>query len=399
MMQKNEGELLPIWVEYYSNLFLPKSLYIFDNGSNDKLTLDALHIAERKGVNVIYDFNNAKDFESKGIIIGNKIQEIDQDYDFIIPLDCDEFIGCRTQNGGISFQIEDIVNELTKHLDTKETLLFDSQGFNSPVSKEHFFFRNDRKCFFRQGTFLSLDVGFHWGKTKFCDGEHRTNLIQLHFHNKPYDVAKEHAREKLKLRVNSFLPEDIKNYTGPGVHMVKYFTMNHEEYLDSFIFKPYYKVPEFLETLEMLGISWPYEQGLNDALNYFKNKIEKLSKASLKCGLLPPDVHRECKGHLDKVDYTSECTFIYGWASNSANVRPKYFFIYDGVDFHRVDTYLPIERPDVSKHLGVRNKSLGFRLTIPNRIVIDPTSFEVYCSSVSDCVGSKLGKVRISHQT
>ncbi|MBY5150588.1 glycosyltransferase family 2 protein [Enterobacter hormaechei] len=394
MMQKNESELLPIWIKYYSHLFSPENLYIFDNGSNDANTLEHLKNARNNGVQVIYTHNSPKDFENKGIIIGNKIKEIEGNYDFIFPLDCDEFIGCRTPDGNISFLIDDIENELLKHLDTKETLLFDSQGFNSIISKHHFLFRKDRKCFFRKGTFLSLDVGFHWGKTKFCDGEHRTNLIQLHFHNKPYEIAKEHAREKLKLRVNSFEPDEIKKYNGPGVHMVKYFTMQKEEYLDSFIFQSSTKVSTFEELLLKLCIAWPYDKEMSEASEYVNSKLSMIKRASLRKGLTPPAVHAEFKGHIDKVENINGQTFIYGWASNSSNQRPSYYFVYDGTDFFNIELISPIIRPDVAKHLGTRNNDLGFRLTLPSPLEIDKKTFELFCSDTSHSVGSRLDKNR-----
>lgn len=392
MMQKNESELLPIWIEYYSHLFSSENLYIFDNGSTDTNTLNHLNNAENRGVHVIYKFNTPKDFEDKGIIIGDKIKEIEEKYDFIFPLDCDEFIGCRTSEGNISFLIDDIESELLKHQDTKETLLFDSQGFNSIISKQHFLFRKDRKCFFRKGTFLSLDVGFHWGKTKFCDGEHRTNLIQLHFHNKPYEIAKEHAREKLKLRVKSFEPEEIKKYNGPGVHMVKYFTMQKEEYYDSFIFQCCTKVPGFEELLSKKGISWPYDREMNDANEYVNSKLSKIKDASLRKGLTPPSIHAESKGHIDKVETINNQTFIYGWASNTLNKRPSFYFVYDGFDFFDIDLISPIIRPDVAKHLGTRNNDLGFRITLPASLEINKNTFELYCSDTTLSVGSRLDK-------
>ncbi|WP_338455072.1 hypothetical protein [Aeromonas veronii] len=394
MMQKNERELLPIWINFYSHLFSPSNLYIFDNGSTDIDVINHLHDAKKMGVHVDYRYDSPKDFENKGGIIGGKIIEIEEEYDFIFPLDCDEFIGCRTPNGNISFSIDDIENELFKNLESKETLLFDSQGFNSLISKKHFFFRKDRKCFFRKGTFLSLDVGFHWGKSKFSDGEHRTNLIQLHFHNKPYDIAKEHAKEKLKLRVNSFEPDEIRKYNGPGVHMVKYFTMKNEEYLDSFIFQCCTEVSSFYELLTELNIAWPYNKEMNDAIAYVNSKVAHIAAASLKCGLTPPNVHTEFKGHIDKVEFSKENTFIYGWASNSYNKRPCIFFIYDGDCFYNIEVISAIQRPDVAKHLGTRNSDLGFRLSIPSHIAINKDNFELFCSDTQLNVGSRLEKNR-----
>ena len=43
MMQKNEGELLRSWIEYYSHLFGRHNLFIYDNDSNDHLTVSILN--------------------------------------------------------------------------------------------------------------------------------------------------------------------------------------------------------------------------------------------------------------------------------------------------------------------------------------------------------------------
>ena len=131
---------------------------------------------------------------------------------------------------------------------------------------------------------------------------------------------------------------------------------------------------------------------MDEALSYFNQKISALNMSCLTAGLLPPTVHRECRGHVDKIEFNTDDIAIYGWASNALNIRPSYFFIYDGIEFHKLQGISFISRPDVSKHLGIRNTDLGFRLTIPTTIHIKDKAFELYCSDTSECVGSRLEK-------
>lgn len=63
MMQKNEGELLRSWIEHHGNIFGISNLWIFDNGSDDPLTIKILNKYDGFGVNIIYDKKNHSDFE------------------------------------------------------------------------------------------------------------------------------------------------------------------------------------------------------------------------------------------------------------------------------------------------------------------------------------------------
>jgi hypothetical protein len=97
MMQKNEKDVLPIFVAYYGNLFGYKNIYIFDNGS-DKYMLDELRKSEALGCNVNFEFSSRADFERKGEILASYINGMTEQYDVFLPLDCDEFIGIKLRN-------------------------------------------------------------------------------------------------------------------------------------------------------------------------------------------------------------------------------------------------------------------------------------------------------------
>ena len=59
MMQKNEKDLLPIFVAYYGHLFGYENIYIFDNGS-DTYMLDELRKSESFVVISALDFHQTR---------------------------------------------------------------------------------------------------------------------------------------------------------------------------------------------------------------------------------------------------------------------------------------------------------------------------------------------------
>ena len=132
MMQKNETELLEKWIVYHSELFGTENLFLFDNGSDDKKTIEILRVWQNKGLNVSWEHSTKHDFESKGTILGDRIKVLEESnsYDCFIPLDCDEFLAVRLVNGGISCEFQDICSEIERYIGTQEPLIIDAQFFN-----------------------------------------------------------------------------------------------------------------------------------------------------------------------------------------------------------------------------------------------------------------------------
>ena len=77
----------------------------------------------------------------------------------------------------------------------------------------------------------------------------------MHFHNKPFDVLKKHAKQKLTGRVADFSEASLTQYKDTGSHLVKYFFMTEEEYLNSFPKKTVKYIPAFRAKLSELGTS------------------------------------------------------------------------------------------------------------------------------------------------
>ena len=76
MMQKNEEDLLGPWIQYHSELFGAENLYVYDNGSTSPIISEILADAQAKGVNVYLEYSKKSDFEGKGDILADKIQQL-----------------------------------------------------------------------------------------------------------------------------------------------------------------------------------------------------------------------------------------------------------------------------------------------------------------------------------
>ncbi|MEP0177285.1 MAG: glycosyltransferase family 2 protein [Paraglaciecola sp.] len=267
-MHKNEQELFPIWIDYYGKQFGYKNIRIFDNGSDDYM-LAILKAAAKKGASVDFGFSTSEDFDKKGTIIANKIRKLDSKkvFDFYFPLDTDEFIGVKMEDGTISLEKEDIESELAQYVDSPDILMIHGGYDNHPSKKDTFVFKGGRKkCFFAQGACKDLTTGFHRAKANSSDKIIKTNIVHLHIHYKPFDILQSHAREKLKGRVADFEAETLikfKEDKGKGQHLVDYLLYKDEdEYLSQFEqrfpVKKQYKIDAFSEKLNSLDIPTPY---------------------------------------------------------------------------------------------------------------------------------------------
>lgn len=261
MMQKNEGALLSAWIEHHAKIFGISNLWIYDNGSDDSLTIGILSHYEHFGVNIIYDKKNNIDFENKGNLVLQLIQFMDlfSIYDFFFPLDCDEFLGVRTSEKNFSVDPGSINKELDKYLKCTQILTIEGALVNQPESKNHFVFDEHKKCFFAMKTAESLDLGFHIGKSKYGGVETKTKIIYIHLHNKPFEKLIYSAREKLKFRVNVDDNVSLKNYSGPGHHLCSYFYMSEEDYKSKYSNRNLIKFNDLFYSLKKMGIDWPYE--------------------------------------------------------------------------------------------------------------------------------------------
>jgi hypothetical protein len=259
MMQKNELALLDTWIRYHGSLFGYENLFIFDNGSEIEEINSILHKHIRRGISLQKAFRGKKDFFNKGHILGEYIKFLDQtaDYDFFVPLDCDEFLAVQSEEDEILCQKGPIVDEFLKYENTVQALQIKGSYFNIPRDKEKFYFYPEQKLLFRSKTFAFMDEGFHVGRTVFSNTPILTNFVHLHYANKPFELGKSHAQEKLVGLVDNFSKENMLSYNGPGEHLKRFFVQTKEQY-ESAYFGTEVAIPAFKSRLSSIGLKLPF---------------------------------------------------------------------------------------------------------------------------------------------
>jgi len=218
VMQKNENILLPLFVEYYGNLFGYYSIHIFDNGSDDTMKPILLN-AELKGCTVIYDYDSASDFENKGKIIGEYITKNIQRFNISLPLDCDEFIGIEISGEHI----------ISKELFYKYfSLLKDGahivqkRYLNNPYFENTFYEpKKNRKIYVKNCPVDLTSVGYHHAEIPSGYNVYKGGgLFYYELHNRPFADLMEKTKEKMKARID--LQNIPKKYSGDGAHLHNY---------------------------------------------------------------------------------------------------------------------------------------------------------------------------------
>ena len=236
LMQKNEGALLRSWFGYHVRFTLPHHIHIVDNGSSDPVTIAVLKSLEQAGANVDYSRNSSADYQKKHEIVQKvvlKLQKAGQ-FDFVIPLDCDEFLACISSERIPQFKVPEIYAELTRYSNAMGPLVMAGSFYNNPRHLGSFFFSRELAVFFARDEIKSIDHGYHSATTLSGADAVQTNIVVMHFQYKRLELAKVQATEKLKLRVPNFSEEMLRSFTGTGSHMIKYFVNDSQGYLDMF---------------------------------------------------------------------------------------------------------------------------------------------------------------------
>jgi len=260
LMQKNEPLILEAWIKYHAHIFGYENLYIFDNGSTDLVCRYLLdHFREMHGINVSYDFLRDVDFERKGQIVLDKILELDMkgSYDFLIPLDCDEFLALKNQSG-FAFDRDGILPYFEAFIGDPRALEVGGCLYNIPKRPNFYYGLDVKKTIFTRGTAGSLDLGYHDGRSRLTPDRAPIDVLYFHFHNKPFEILRAHARSKLGRRVTDFEPITLSEYRGQGEHLTRYFKMEEVDYLNSFPVNGARYIPEFRLHLEKIGATIPY---------------------------------------------------------------------------------------------------------------------------------------------
>ena len=234
MMQRDETILLEPWLRYHGYLFGFDNLVVLDNGSIDATIIETLDRYEAIGVTVYRNLSAHFDFEQKGHHIGELIRSWDDtiDYDFALPMDCDEFITLLNP-GGLTCERSAIIGAFDQMRGERQALGIELALFNTPERPATFIPRLSPKGFVAQGTLRSLDCGFH-EPTTIDGGRRETSFVYIHYHNKPFDLAQRAATWKLSGRLDITDPTSWQNYAGPGHHLLPLLRMTANEYRLSF---------------------------------------------------------------------------------------------------------------------------------------------------------------------
>lgn len=266
VMQKNERELLPLWISYHGSLFGYRNLYIYDNGSDADVVDYLIRAHKGYGINVDFSHSEPDHFELKGNIIENCISHLTQvrKADFYFPLDCDEFIGVVV-NDAYSCTPSDINDELSVLRQKSRHCAFTVRAFadNCPWDEDtYFIMQHAPKLFFSNTCVEGLDLGFH---ACHKPNVHWTsNIMYFHMHFKPYGLLTRYAREKLKARLPMEKTQDavLLAYTGSGYHLIRYLTQSEEDihkWLDS---HPRIFTTAFASRLAELELGYPYRESI-----------------------------------------------------------------------------------------------------------------------------------------
>lgn len=195
-MQKNETDIIELWVDYYLKFIPADNIYILDNLSNPE-TLRLLKQTQKKGINVIYGITDFSTKAKQCLSVINKIKEKKSHINLVLPLDMDEFL-VAYKNNLPTFKTDDIVNILHT-LPYSERYIYDG-WYDSLMFKPNETIKTletitpinqiltpsvDTKSFFRVSTLVDLDQGFHIGEVQSgISYALPVHLARIHYHHR-----------------------------------------------------------------------------------------------------------------------------------------------------------------------------------------------------------------------
>lgn len=254
-MQKNEELLLEPWLRYHGHLFGFSNLIVIDNGSTLPSVVETLTTFEKVGVKVYRQFDDPADYARKGLITADVIRILDHqvDYDFAIPLDCDEFVALW-QIDGVTCDRHSILEYLASLDEGQTHFRIENCIYNDPSRPGWFWPQGALKGLMRSRSIQSLDHGFHTFSEQKDFEMAQCDLTHLHFHHKPFEVLNEHARQKLKALVDVNDPKALRSYKGPGLHLVRNLLSDSAEYYRQFHDHLTFRFPDFSALMMALGV-------------------------------------------------------------------------------------------------------------------------------------------------
>ena len=237
---RDEGDMLARWLTHYSGLFGFENLSIMDNGSSDPWTLSLLKDAEARGTHIYWHLNTHHDFLRKGGHIGNIVHHWDAEYnyDFALPVDCDELLGVFTENG-LSLDKQKIHTAFEELLGRHSAFRIETSLFNVPERPDWYApIRHFHKGFLASHSLEICDDGHHEPISRRHAGYQSTRLTYLHNHNRPFENWRARLKNKLSGLVDVDDLDALRAYgnipRAEGAHLVASLFMSQKDYLHQY---------------------------------------------------------------------------------------------------------------------------------------------------------------------
>jgi hypothetical protein len=254
-MQRDEDVCLPAWLAYHGHMFGYENLVVLDNGSKKPSVLQVLEGARNKGVTV-HSCPKRNDFLEKHLLFGRVAEEYKKSYDFIMPLDVDEFV-VRSVQRGFTTDRDTVRAAFLPHIESKAPLRIKYQIANHPTLHDHYQWFEFHKSFFRAGTFKSICHGFHNGATHETAELRMTDLCHVHLHNWPWSDMRERAKRKWMgegdIEDTARRVDEGEKYDGPNSHLLHLFCGTEDNWHRRLEMRPYWHFPQFRALLAQLG--------------------------------------------------------------------------------------------------------------------------------------------------
>lgn len=254
MMQKDEVHLLEPWLAWHGHLFGFENLYVLDNGSSKPEVLLTLARYAGKGVNVDYSPSRRDHYLNKGAVVGAVINrlEVTSRYDFFFPTDCDEFVIKQT-DWGFTCDRAAIHAHLEELKEEPRALRIPFQLANHPMLPDLYSYFTFHKTFYAAGAFGWTDHGHHAAGSRKAEGFRDTSIVHIHFHNMPFDLLLQAARQKWNGSVSPDEKDKLVGYSGDSMHLAPYFLMTPDQYYAGFNERTQFYLPQLRARLNSLG--------------------------------------------------------------------------------------------------------------------------------------------------
>lgn len=246
MMQRNEERCLDPWLCNQGYLFGDENLFVVDHHSDNPDVLSTLQAFSDRGGHVMRVPATA-DYRQKGEFVSYAMRQVEAGYDFVLPLDCDEFVEMRQADGHATCSRDRLIAYFSSLRPATTIFEVRENFFNMLGYPKLFFALPYKKVFFRGGYCGVVDRGSHRPVRSSAQVE-RTRIVYVHFHHKSFERYRQTAQEKLRPFVDVHNSAALAEFRGPGWHLVTHLQKTEQEFYA--IMQPDNRCFEFFELYE-----------------------------------------------------------------------------------------------------------------------------------------------------